>query len=160
RDATGDAGDGRGYRAVDSFRHRRRRGWSGGTRRLRGDTGRHWKWHDLMACRSRRHHLTRSEAEAVPAFRPRIRVAKGDCICKQKLDTCRRWRLIWLNSPDSGGSRRKPACGFSLMERHMYKNLLVNIPTERSPQPVIDGAISLAARCQAQLDAVSVGYES
>jgi nucleotide-binding universal stress UspA family protein len=42
----------------------------------------------------------------------------------------------------------------------MYRNLLVNIPTERSPQPVIDGAISLAARCQAQLDAVSVGYES
>ncbi|MGQ0680860.1 universal stress protein [Bradyrhizobium sp.] len=42
----------------------------------------------------------------------------------------------------------------------MYKNLLVSIPTERSPQPVIDGAISLAARCQAQLDAVSVGYES
>jgi nucleotide-binding universal stress UspA family protein len=42
----------------------------------------------------------------------------------------------------------------------MYKNLLVNIPTERSPQPVIDGAISLATRCQAQLDAVSVGYES
>src|SRR5215470_10801322 len=46
------------------------------------------------------------------------------------------------------------------MERHMYKNLLVNIPTERSPQPVIDGAISLAARCQAKLDAVLVGYES
>ena len=42
----------------------------------------------------------------------------------------------------------------------MYKNLLVSIPTERSPRPVIDGAISLAARCQAQLDAVSVGYES
>ncbi len=42
----------------------------------------------------------------------------------------------------------------------MYKSLLVSIPTERSPQPVIDGAISLAARCQAQLDAVSVGYES
>jgi len=42
----------------------------------------------------------------------------------------------------------------------MYKNLLVNIPTERSPQPAIDGAISLAARCQARLDAVSVGYES
>ena len=42
----------------------------------------------------------------------------------------------------------------------MYRNLLVNIPTERSPRPVIDGAISLAARCQAQLDAVSVGYES
>jgi nucleotide-binding universal stress UspA family protein len=42
----------------------------------------------------------------------------------------------------------------------MYKNLLVNIPTERSPGPVIDGAISLAARFQAQLDAVAVGYES
>jgi nucleotide-binding universal stress UspA family protein len=42
----------------------------------------------------------------------------------------------------------------------MYKNILVNIPTERSPQPVIDGAISLAAHFQAHLDAVSVGYES
>lgn len=42
----------------------------------------------------------------------------------------------------------------------MYKNLLVSIPTERSPRPVIDSAVSLAARCQAQLDAVSVGYES
>ena len=42
----------------------------------------------------------------------------------------------------------------------MYRNILVNIPTERPPQPVIDGAISLATRCQAQLDAVSFGYES
>ncbi|MBI5318416.1 universal stress protein [Bradyrhizobium sp.] len=42
----------------------------------------------------------------------------------------------------------------------MYKKILVNIPTERSPRPVIDGAISLAARCKAELDAVSVGYES
>lgn len=42
----------------------------------------------------------------------------------------------------------------------MYKNIMVNIPTERSPQPVIDGAISVAVRCQAQLDAVAVGYES
>ena len=42
----------------------------------------------------------------------------------------------------------------------MYRNLLVNIPTERSPRPVIDCAISLAARCQAQLDAVSVGHET
>ena len=41
----------------------------------------------------------------------------------------------------------------------MLKNLLVNIPTERSPRPVIDGAISLAARLCAQLDAVSVGHE-
>lgn len=42
----------------------------------------------------------------------------------------------------------------------MYKNFLVNIPTERSPKPVIDGAISLATRHKAQLDAVSVGYET
>ena len=41
----------------------------------------------------------------------------------------------------------------------MYKNLLVNIPTECSPRPVSDGAISLAARCKAQLDAVAVGHE-
>jgi len=42
----------------------------------------------------------------------------------------------------------------------MYKSLLVNIPTERSPRPVIDGAISLASQYKAHLDAVSVGYES
>jgi nucleotide-binding universal stress UspA family protein len=42
----------------------------------------------------------------------------------------------------------------------MYRNLLVSIPSERPPQPVIDGAISLATRCKAKLDAVSVGYES
>ena len=41
----------------------------------------------------------------------------------------------------------------------MYKNILVNIPTEHSPRPVIDGAISLAARCQARLDAVAAGHE-
>lgn len=42
----------------------------------------------------------------------------------------------------------------------MYRNLLVSIPTERSPRPVIDGAISLGTRCQAHIDAVAVGYES
>lgn len=42
----------------------------------------------------------------------------------------------------------------------MFRNLLVNIPTERSPRPVIDGAISLAATLKARLDAVSVGYET
>jgi nucleotide-binding universal stress UspA family protein len=42
----------------------------------------------------------------------------------------------------------------------MYKNLLVNIPTERSPRPAIDGAISLAVPWQAELNAVAVGYES
>lgn len=41
----------------------------------------------------------------------------------------------------------------------MFRNLLVNIPTERSPRPAIDGAISLAVRCQAHLDAVAAGHE-
>jgi nucleotide-binding universal stress UspA family protein len=41
----------------------------------------------------------------------------------------------------------------------MFKNLLVNIPSEHSPRSVIDGAISLAARYQAQLDALSAGHE-
>jgi nucleotide-binding universal stress UspA family protein len=41
----------------------------------------------------------------------------------------------------------------------MYRNILVNIPTEHSPRSVIDGAISLAARCQARLDAVAAGHE-
>ena len=41
----------------------------------------------------------------------------------------------------------------------MYRNILVNLPTERSPRPVIDGAISLAVRCKAQLDAMAVGHE-
>jgi nucleotide-binding universal stress UspA family protein len=48
----------------------------------------------------------------------------------------------------------------SLMERRMYRNLLVNVPTERSPRPVIDGAVSLAVRCKAPLDAIAAGYES
>ena len=42
----------------------------------------------------------------------------------------------------------------------MYKSLLVSIPTELALRPVIDGAISLAARYQARLDAVAVGYET
>lgn len=42
----------------------------------------------------------------------------------------------------------------------MFRRILVNVPTERSPRPVIDGAISLAAQIHAELDAVSVGYES
>ncbi len=41
----------------------------------------------------------------------------------------------------------------------MYRNILVNIPTEHSPRSVIDGAISLATRCQARLDAVAAGHE-
>jgi nucleotide-binding universal stress UspA family protein len=42
----------------------------------------------------------------------------------------------------------------------MYRNLLVHIPTERSPRPAIDGSISFAMTCGAHLDAIAVGYES
>jgi hypothetical protein len=42
----------------------------------------------------------------------------------------------------------------------MFKNLLVHIPTERSPRPAIDGSISLAMTFGADLEAVAVGYES
>ena len=42
----------------------------------------------------------------------------------------------------------------------MYRNLLVHVPTERSPRPAIDGSISLAITCGAHLDAIAVGYES
>ena len=40
----------------------------------------------------------------------------------------------------------------------MFKDILVHIPTERPMRPVIDGAVSLAAKFGAHLDAVSVGY--
>lgn len=42
----------------------------------------------------------------------------------------------------------------------MYRNILVNVPTEHSPRSVIDGAVSLATRCQARLHAVAAGHES
>jgi nucleotide-binding universal stress UspA family protein len=42
----------------------------------------------------------------------------------------------------------------------MLKNLMAHIPTERSPRPVVDYAVSLATRLGAHLDAVAVGYES
>ncbi|MGA8898507.1 universal stress protein [Bradyrhizobium sp.] len=42
----------------------------------------------------------------------------------------------------------------------MYRNLLVHIPTERSPRPAIDGSVSLAMTCSAPLEAIAVGYES
>ena len=42
----------------------------------------------------------------------------------------------------------------------MLKNLLVHIPSERMIRPIIDGAISLAVRRAAHLDAVSVGYQT
>jgi nucleotide-binding universal stress UspA family protein len=40
----------------------------------------------------------------------------------------------------------------------MIKDVLVHIPTERPMRPVIDGAVSLAAKFGAHLDAVAVGY--
>jgi len=42
----------------------------------------------------------------------------------------------------------------------MYRNLLVHIPTERSPRPSTDGSISLALTTGAALEAIAVGYES
>jgi nucleotide-binding universal stress UspA family protein len=42
----------------------------------------------------------------------------------------------------------------------MLRNLLVHIPTEQPPKPVIDCAVSLAAAVGAHLDAVAIGYES
>jgi nucleotide-binding universal stress UspA family protein len=42
----------------------------------------------------------------------------------------------------------------------MYKNLLVHIPTERSPRSAVDGSVSLAMACGAHLDAIATGYES
>ncbi|MBP0110330.1 MULTISPECIES: universal stress protein [Bradyrhizobium] len=40
----------------------------------------------------------------------------------------------------------------------MYKDILVHIPTERPMRSAIDGSISLAAKLNAHLDAVAVGY--
>lgn len=42
----------------------------------------------------------------------------------------------------------------------MFKNLLVHIPSERPPRPVVDGAVSLAMTWAAKLDAISIGYET
>ena len=42
----------------------------------------------------------------------------------------------------------------------MYKNLLVQIPTECSARPAVDGSISLAMSCGAHLDAIAAGFES
>ena len=41
----------------------------------------------------------------------------------------------------------------------MLKSILVHIPTERPIRPVVDAAVSLAARRAAHLDAVSIGLE-
>ncbi|ANW00325.1 universal stress protein [Bradyrhizobium icense] len=40
----------------------------------------------------------------------------------------------------------------------MFRNLLVHVPSERPPRPVIEGSVSLAHAWGAHLDAFSVGY--
>ncbi|WP_441234400.1 universal stress protein [Bradyrhizobium sp. 930_D9_N1_4] len=40
----------------------------------------------------------------------------------------------------------------------MYKDILVHVPTERPMRALIDGSISLAAKLNAHIDAVAVGY--
>ncbi|OAF18727.1 universal stress protein UspA [Bradyrhizobium neotropicale] len=42
----------------------------------------------------------------------------------------------------------------------MFKDLLVHIPTERSPRPAIHASISLAMRAGTHLDAIATGYAS
>ena len=42
----------------------------------------------------------------------------------------------------------------------MYRNILALVPTELSARPVTDGSISLAATCQAELEALAIGYEA
>ncbi len=42
----------------------------------------------------------------------------------------------------------------------MFRKLLVHIPTERSPRSAIDGSVSLAMTCGADLEAIAAGYES
>lgn len=42
----------------------------------------------------------------------------------------------------------------------MLKRILVHIPSEQEARPVIDGAVSFAARHNVPLNAISVGYES
>jgi len=40
----------------------------------------------------------------------------------------------------------------------MIRDILVHIPTERSPRPVVEASVSLAAAFGAHLDAVAIGY--
>lgn len=42
----------------------------------------------------------------------------------------------------------------------MFKNILVQIPTECPVRPVIDVSVSLATQARSHLDAIAVGYES
>lgn len=42
----------------------------------------------------------------------------------------------------------------------MFRDLLVHIPTERSPRPGVDASVSIAASAGARLDAVATGYVS
>lgn len=42
----------------------------------------------------------------------------------------------------------------------MFKDILVHIPTERSPRPAVDASISLAMSTGAHLEAIATGYAS
>jgi nucleotide-binding universal stress UspA family protein len=42
----------------------------------------------------------------------------------------------------------------------MFRDLLVHIPTERSPRPAVDASVSLAINAGAHLDAIATGYAS
>src|SRR4051794_20738803 len=42
----------------------------------------------------------------------------------------------------------------------MFRDLLVHIPTERSPRPAIDASVSLTMIAGAHLDAIATGYAS
>jgi hypothetical protein len=41
----------------------------------------------------------------------------------------------------------------------MYRNILALLPTESSLRPVVDGSISLAVACGAELEALAVGFD-
>ena len=68
--------------------------------------------------------------------------------------------LTCINSGTCGECFNELIATRKLTEAIMYRNLLVHIPTERSPRPAIDGSISLAMTAGAALEAVAVGYES
>ena len=48
----------------------------------------------------------------------------------------------------------------TLEEATMIKDILVHVPTERPPRPVVDASVSLAQAFGAHLDALATGYIS
>jgi nucleotide-binding universal stress UspA family protein len=68
--------------------------------------------------------------------------------------------LTCINSRERGKCFDGPVAARESERNAMYRNLLVHIPTERSPRPAIDGSVALAMVCGAALEAIAVGYES